>query len=97
MSLLLRGMKMPKVGQNIEISRGISADDIYARLTPSLEDEWHKVIELPEKHGRLIEEPKVFYYGGLVHIGCYDFEGIAKYFYEQVKEQPTILESEGME
>ena len=30
----------------------------------------------------------VFYYGGLAHIAPHDGEGIAKYFYDQIKAMP---------
>lgn len=59
--------------------------------------DWCPLIELPEKHGRLIEEPECFYYGGLATISKYDFRTIAEYFAMQVKAQPTIIEAEGDE
>lgn len=92
MSVLIRGMKMPKAGQSIEIAEGMTGI-IYGRLTPSLDDEWHEVIEVPP-HGRLIEEPKQLSYGGLIYISPYDFIGTAKYFSDQVKAMPTIIEAE---
>lgn len=40
---------------------------------------------------RLIDADAVILnYGGLVHISPYDFQGIAKYFAEQIAAAPTI-------
>lgn len=40
---------------------------------------------------RLIDADKItLYYAGLKHIGAYDFQSIAKYFYDQIQEQPTV-------
>ena len=55
------------------------------------------LVELPEKHGRLIEEPTSFSYGGLAYISPLDFRAIAEYFVKQVKAQPTVIEAEGDE
>ena len=51
------------------------------------------LIEVPTPHGRLIEEPKAFDLDGLFYIEPHDFERIGKYFIDQVKEQPTIIEA----
>lgn len=61
----------------------------------SSRQKWCPLVELPEKHGRLIEEPKYFDYSGLAMIAPLDFKGTAEYFARQVKEQPTIIEAEG--
>ena len=109
MSLLLRGMKMPTscpcelvgVGYDMYCSFAFGIPSRVKQYDECCENgtrpDWCPLIELPEKHRRLIEEPKGFNYGGLAYISPYDFEGTAKYFFEQVKAQPTILESEGME
>ena len=34
----------------------------------------------------------VFDYSGLAHIGPYDYEGIAKYFADQIARQPTLTQ-----
>jgi len=59
-SIYIPNMEMPKEGQEILISAGITGT-VYARLTPSEEDArvekdcWHKVIPIPN-HGRCIDE-----------------------------------------
>lgn len=40
---------------------------------------------------KLIDADKVkFYYGGLAKIGPFDFEGISKYFFDQLENEPTM-------
>ena len=40
---------------------------------------------------RLIDADKiVLHYGGLAHISPSDFDGIAKYFFEQIQDMPTV-------
>ena len=40
---------------------------------------------------KLIDADNItLYYGGLVYIGAYDFEGIAKYFGKQIKAQDEV-------
>ena len=60
-------------------------------------DEWKTAIELPKGHRRLIEEPSSFYYSGLAHIAPDDYFGIAKYFANQVHNQPTIIPADSDE
>ena len=52
--ILIKNMNMPIAGQSIEIAEGMTGI-IYGRLTPSLDDEWHEVIEVPTPHSRLID------------------------------------------
>ena len=65
----------------------------------SSDSEGHKpddcpIIQLPENHKRLIEEPKEFDLSGLVYIHPDDYMKIAAYFAQQVKSQPTIVDAE---
>ena len=57
---------------------------------------WCPLVEVPTPHRRLIEEPELFYYGGLAKISPLDFIGTAKYFSDQVKVMSTIIEAEGV-
>lgn len=54
--LYIKDMKMPKAGQVIEISEGITGT-VYARISPGF-DKWHPVIPVPP-HGRLIDADKL--------------------------------------
>ena len=61
----------------------------YSKMLPKC-----PLVDVPTPHRRLIEEPELFYYGGLVKISPLDFIGTAKYFSDQVKAMPTIIEAE---
>lgn len=60
MSIVIEGMELPSVIEPetvIDLAEGITGK-IYARLHRigwGSEENWHKVIALPEKHGRLID------------------------------------------
>lgn len=53
-----------------------------------------KAVEIPNPHKRLIEEPQFFDIQGLVFIAHNDLIGTAKYFMDQLRAQPTIVEAE---
>ena len=55
---------------------------------------WCSAQEIQTPHGRLIEEPELLSYGGLAKISPFNFNSIAKYFADQVKAMPTIVEAE---
>lgn len=104
MSVLIKGMEMPKKGfleivinedGTVQITgKSIEYDGKYY-YTPA--DNFGAIvgsaIEVPP-HSRLIEEPKSYDYSGLVHISSDDYVGIAKYFAEQVHNQPTVIEED---
>lgn len=97
MSIIIKGMDMPKncthcdyIGLNVAIGCPVMSG-VNGRATDC------PLIEIPEKHGRLIEEPTSFSYGGLAYIHPNDGKGIAEYFAKQVKSQPTVFEAEEQE
>lgn len=102
MSVLIKGMEMPdKCGccklfhaeypmHCTAIKEYRTASAPYGMSRP----DWCPLVEIKTPHGRLIEEPKKLEYGGLVHIVPWDFVGIAKYFYNQIHAQPTVIEAE---
>ena len=55
--------------------------------------DWCPIVEIPP-HSRLTEEPKQLSYGGLAYISPNDCIEIAKYFSDQIKAMPTIIEAE---
>lgn len=110
MGIYLPNMEMPKdcpmcplahystlgcfMGCNITPGKryAMAHDKEYAES--STRPEWCPLSEVPTPHGRLIEEPRYFKYNGLVYISPFDFVGIAKYFLDQCKDIPTIIEAE---
>lgn len=103
MSLLIKGMEMPNNCHECELvdilptcpCRKMADEDFWNNV--SLAVEGHKDCPLSEvktPHRRLIEEPESFHYGGLAKISPLDCIGTAKYFFDQVKAMPTIVEAE---
>lgn len=106
-SVLIKGMEMPKdcrecplCNYHIETGEtwceaidGLLATD-YGTILFDGRDSDCPLAEIKTPHGRLIEEPKKLEYGGLVYIAPLDFVGIAKYFYNQIHAQPTVIEAE---
>lgn len=102
MSVVIKGMKMPESCSRCLLMVGTFCDVLETDVDPFYDgaNKRHAscpLVGLPEKHGRLIEEPEYFNYGGLATISKYDFRSIAEYFAMQVKAQPTIIEAEGDE
>ena len=91
MSVLVRGMEMPKTPTAIIVFPDGKTHIFRFSID---EDEWTESIDVPTHHRRLIEEPELFHYGGLAKISPLDFNGIAKYFFDQIKAMPTIVEAE---
>lgn len=70
-----------------------------SKLNYEIEDDQKKlpncpIKEIPTPHRRLIEVPTELSYKGLQYYSPYDYKGIAKYFLDQIKELPAIIESE---
>lgn len=97
MSILIRGMEMPKQGRTtIQIGPDGAVYVVDKCLIFKEKYEANcSAIAIKAPHSRLIEEPELFHYGGLAKISPLDFNGIAKYFFDQVKAMPTIVEAEG--
>lgn len=103
MSILIKGMKMPtscvdcSLGGSLccHLLPGIPA--LWAEYTNAVREKRRHsdcpLVSVPP-HGRLIEEPKEFEYGGLAFIAPLDFKATAEYFANQVKAQPTVIEAE---
>ena len=90
MSILIKGMEMPKAGQVIEIAQNVDGS-MFARLEPSY-GHWYEIVEVPTPHGQLIDEDKLRfeiekYFNGLPIQGHYDMLKL-------VDEVPTIVEAE---
>ena len=102
MSILIKGMKMPKMcaefknGEFVHCPFVNTDDDCI--LQDKITDTWEEMyrncplIELPEKHGRLIDERVAYdkiaeqeggYYMDMDGVGC------------GLEETPTIIEAEG--
>ena len=56
--------------------------------------DWCPLMEVKTPHGRLIQEPAGFEYGGLAYISPLDARSTAQYFLKQIIEQPTVIEAE---
>ena len=101
MSVLIKGMEIPKncitcplcecrnECAYCEVGNKYLSWDWDERLRSSRND--HCPLQEVPQHGRLIEEPYSFDFGGLAYIAHNDFYGIAKYFAEQLHNQPTII------
>ena len=108
MSVIVNGIKMPKSCDVCDFVYDLNEGDLgthnycgFPGIGVYVDDciaTRHKDCPLGEvktPHRRLIEEPELFHYGGLAKISPLDFNGIAKYFFDQVKAMPTIVEAEG--
>lgn len=103
MGVYIKGMEMPNNCHECELvdilptcpCKKMADEDFWNNV--SLAVEGHKDCPLSEvktPHRRLIEEPELFHYGGLAKISPLDCIGTAKYFFDQVKAMPTIIEAE---
>jgi len=104
MSVIIKGMKLPKNCDNCDL---IQFDDEeleahcplspyyrWCGTPPDYRPEGCSLVEVPTPHGRLIEEPRAIYYGGLCQVAPNDVHGITRYFIEQIQKLPTIIEAE---
>ena len=97
MSILIKGMNMPtgcqccfieRVGNRCLCGRHITTEEWNAMHRP----DWCPLVELPEKHGRLIDE-RVAYDKIAEQEGGYymDMDGVDM----GLQETPTVIEAEG--
>lgn len=91
MSIYISGVEMPDKTTTIVIFPEGKARVFRQDID---HDEWLTAIEVPTPHGRLIEEPKQLSYDGLAYISPYDVIGTAKYFLDQIRAMPTIIEAD---
>ena len=108
MSVLIKGMEIPKCCDVCQFSDWSNLHQTamckiydyepcfedFSREYTSKRSNNCPLLELPKKHGRLIEEPEAFYYSGLSYIFPLNRREIAEYFANQVKAQPTVIEAE---
>ena len=90
MSVLIKGMEMPKDTCEIRITIDQDGDWWARRIDP--DDEWHEVVEVP-KHGRLIDA------GALTELVETEFRNWgedydASQFLGDIEDAPTIIEAE---
>lgn len=96
MGIYLPNMEMPKQGR-VTIQIGSDGAVYFVEKCQIFKEKYeanYSAIAIKAPHSRLIEEPELFHYGGLAKISPLDFNGIAKYFFDQVKAMPTIVEAE---
>lgn len=102
MGIYIKGIKLPI---NCHECDAFGISDIVGLKCPCYDDmnKYHFVVgrpndcplnEVPTPHGRLIEEPKQVDYGGLAYISPDDVIGTAKYFLDQIRAMPTIIEAD---
>lgn len=96
MGVYIKGMEMPKQGR-VTIQIGSDGAVYVVDKCLIFKEKYeanYSAIAIKAPHSRLIEEPELFHYGGLAKISPLDYIGTAKYFFDQVKAMPTIVEAE---
>lgn len=91
MSVLIKGMEMPKAGQTIEIAQNVDGN-MFARLEPSF-DSWHEIIAVPAPHGRLIDADELLKWADVIPLtwdGGVDINDLEEY----LDNAPAIIEAE---
>ena len=100
MSVLIKGMRMPETCDDCQFHRYHSHYEYVCVATPlfypmnlanskNIRKDWCPLVELPEKHGRLIDADEIYF--------CLTDgidQGIAE---EAIMESPTVIEAEGEE
>ena len=91
--LYIKDVKMPKAGQVIEISEGITGT-VYARISPGF-DKWHPVIPVPP-HGRLGDMDEIERYKERLVVDADKIKSGIRYVVDTkyIKEAPTIIPKE---
>lgn len=88
MSLFIKGMEMPKVGETIIIAENVD-ETIYGRLEHG--DDWYPLIEVPTPHGRLVDATELLRDSeGIILETIDDHEEVE----EMIKDAPTVIEAE---
>lgn len=96
MGVYIKGMEMPKQGRTtIQIGPdgAVYVVDKCLIFKEKYEANY-SAIAIKAPHRRLIEEPEFLSYSGLEKISPFDCIGMTKYFADQVKAMPTIVEAE---
>lgn len=100
MSILIKGMKMPKNCETCEyqtkgacFASGVNKGTITIRRMGKERPDWCPLVEIKTPHGRLIDAD------ALVPDICRDWEGgrIPPDYYSEecIREAPTVIEAEG--
>lgn len=96
MSVLIKGMEMPRNCLECELYGAMysSGCDVASlgipkryNYDPHTRPDWCPLVELPEKHGRLIDADALDY-----RLGASDRDIYVRY---TVEEEPTVIEAEG--
>ena len=88
MTILIKGMEMPKAGETIIIAENVDGT-IYGRLEHG--DDWYPLIEVPTPHGRLVDATELLRdSGGIILETIDDHEEVE----EMIKDAPTVIEAE---
>lgn len=94
MSILIKGLDMPKDGNSIDISVQDSGAVLVKSSEGYYEYKGNIAVEIPTPHGRLIDESKVVsrMLDSYMNAGLHgeDYKKVCKY----IKQAPTILEAE---
>lgn len=96
MGIYIKNMEMPKQGRTT-IQIGSDGAVYFVDKCLIFKEKYeanYSAIAIKAPRSRLIEEPKILSYCGLAKISPYDFIGTAKYFFDQIKAMPTIIEAE---
>lgn len=96
MGVYIEGLKMPEQGR-VTIQIGSDGAVYFVDKCLIFKEKYEancSAIAIKAPHSRLIEEPELFHYDGLAKISPLDYIGTAKYFLDQVKAMPTIIEAE---
>lgn len=97
MGIYLHNMEMPKQGR-VTIQIGSDGAVYFVDKCLIFKEKYEancSAISIKTPHRRLIEEPEFLSYSGLEKISPFDCIGMTKYFADQVKAMPTIVEAEG--
>ena len=88
MTILIKGMEMPKAGETIIIAENVDGT-IYGQLEHG--DDWYPLIEVPTPHGRLVDATELLRdSGGIILETIDDHEEVE----EMIKDAPTVIEAE---
>lgn len=98
MSIILKGIDMPKEGEWLEViikpTKEVIIDTIRYGDNALLKTEYDLAIQIPKDHGRLIDEQKVLLTNLEIFMCEGDYKEALKLICEKFDGAPTILEAE---
>lgn len=92
MSVLIKGMDMPKRGDSL-IFDTINKK-LRCRNLDILDDDWYEVVEIPMPHGRLIDADKITMHKQLEACGNGKYKSVLVAYENNIDVAPTVIESE---